>query len=79
MAEPMRTVSLKLPEDLDRVLSKLARQRRSTRSALLREAIEVLIRQQASSVTELAEDLAGCLSGSKDLSSSAKHLARYGE
>jgi predicted transcriptional regulator len=79
MAEPMRTISLKIPEELDRVLSKLARRRRSTRSALLREAVEVLIRQQASSVTELADDLAGSLSGSKDLSSSAKHLAGYGE
>jgi metal-responsive CopG/Arc/MetJ family transcriptional regulator len=79
MAEPMRTISLKLPEDLDRVLSKLAKRRGSTRSALLREAVEVLIRQHASSVGELADDLAGSLSGPKDLSSAAKHLAGYGE
>lgn len=79
MAEPMRTISLKLPEDLDRVLIELARRRRSTRSALLREAVEVLIRQHARTVADLADDLAGSLSGPKNLSSSAKHMSGYGE
>ena len=38
MANPMRTVSFKLPEQLDDVLSELARRRKSSRSAVVREA-----------------------------------------
>lgn len=79
MGEPMRTVSLKLPEDLDEALTELARRRQSSRSALLREAVEALTRKHCKSVAELAGDLAGSLSGPKDLSSSPGHMSSYGE
>lgn len=68
----MRTVSVKLPEDLDQALSKLARRRHSTRSALVREAIEALTRSQSGSVLEHAEDLAGSVEGT----SRSFHCAR---
>jgi predicted transcriptional regulator len=75
----MRTVSFKLPEELDRALSDLARRRHSTRSALVREAIEKLTRDQAGSVLALAADLAGSVEGPSDLSTSPKHMTGYGK
>jgi predicted transcriptional regulator len=79
VAEPMRTVSFKLPEELDRALSDLARRRHSTRSALVREAIEKLTRDQPGSVLALAADLAGSVEGPSDLSTSPKHMTGYGK
>jgi Arc/MetJ-type ribon-helix-helix transcriptional regulator len=77
----MRTVTFKLPPDLDRKLTKAARQRRTSRSAVVREALEALggaPEKAATSVTEAAGDLVGKLSGPSDLSSSTRHLAGYG-
>lgn len=79
MAEPMRTVSFKLPQDLDKALSDLARRRHSTRSALVREAIEALTRDRAGSVLSLAADLVGAVEGPSDLSASPKHISGYGK
>lgn len=79
MPEPMSSASLKLPKELDRALTELARRRRSSRSALLREAVESLARQEHRSVTKLAADLVGCLEGPRDLSTSHRHLRGYGE
>ncbi len=79
MGEPMRTVSVKLPEELDRALTELAKRRCASRSALLREALEAFTRHQARSVAEAASDLAGSLEGPEDLSSSPQHMSGYGE
>ena len=73
----MRTISLKLPEDLDHELSELAKRRGETRSMLIREAIAVYTRKGRRSVAELAEDLAGSLDGPSDLST--QYLSGYGE
>jgi predicted transcriptional regulator len=75
----MRVVSLKLPKELDQELTKIARRRNASRSAVLREALESLTRGPKRSVTAAAGDLVGSLRGPRDLSSSAKHLAGYGE
>jgi predicted transcriptional regulator len=75
----MRTVSFKLPEDLDDALTELARRRNSSRSALLREALEALAQGPRRSVTSLAQDLAGSVEGPRDLASNAKHMAGYGK
>ncbi len=69
----MRATSLKLPESLDRKLTELAARRRTTRSALFREALEAYTAEPSRSVTSLASDLAGSLAGPRDLST-AKHL-----
>lgn len=79
MANPMRTVSVKLSERLDDALSDLARRRRSTRSALVREALEALATGRRRSVTTLVDELVGTLDGSVDLSTNPKHMTGYGK
>jgi predicted transcriptional regulator len=75
----MRIVSLKLPANLDRELTKIARRRNASRSAVLREALESFARGSQRSVTAAAADLVGSLRGPRDLSTSPKHLSGYGE
>ena len=79
MANPMRTVSFKLPEALDEALSDLARRRKSSRSALVREALEVLATGGRRSVTAVVDELIGALDGPADLSTNRKHLSGYGK
>jgi Arc/MetJ-type ribon-helix-helix transcriptional regulator len=79
MTKPMRTVSFKLPGDLDEQLNQLARTRRASRSALVREAIESLAKGKRRSVTALAGDLVGSVEGPSDLATHRKHLAGYGK
>ena len=74
----MRAISLKLPEDLDRRLTELAERRKTSRSALLREALETFAAQPARSVTSVAGELVGSLDGPPDLSTASRHLAGYG-
>lgn len=75
----MRTISVKLPEVLDRELTELARQRHSTRSALVREALEAMVQAHPRSVAAVAGELIGAVDGPADLSSSPDHLVGYGE
>lgn len=79
MANPMRTVSFKLPEALDEALSDLARRRKSSRSALVREALEALASSGRKSVTAVVDELVGAVDGPKDLSSNPKHMSGYGK
>jgi hypothetical protein len=72
-----RAVSLKLPPSLDARLTTLARLRRTSRSAVLRDALEAFD-ASTRSVTEASGDLVGCVSGPVDLSSSRRHMAGYG-
>jgi len=78
MAAPMRTVSFKLPEDLDNALNELARTRRLSRSALVREALESLKKGNRRSVTALAGELVGSVDGPSDLATNRKHMSGYG-
>jgi metal-responsive CopG/Arc/MetJ family transcriptional regulator len=75
----MRVVSFKLPDDLDRALTRMARERRATRSEVLREALETFARGSDRSVTTAAGDLVGSLTGPRDLSTNPKHMAGYGK
>ena len=79
MANPMRTVSFKLPEHLDDALSDLARRRKSSRSALVREAVQSLASGKRRSVTAMVDELVGPLDGLADLSTNPKHLSGYGK
>ena len=75
----MRIVSIKLPADLDRELTDLARRRRLTRSAVVREALDSYARGPRRSVTSTAGGLVGVLKGGPtDLSTGGRHLAGYG-
>lgn len=79
MANPMRTVSFKLPEALDEALTELARRRKSSRSALVREALEGLATTGRRSVTTVVDELIGDLDGPVDLSTNPKHMRGYGK
>ncbi len=75
----MRTVSFKLPEALDDALSELARRRKSSRSALVRDALEVLTSGGRRSVTAAVDELIKALDGPTDLSTSPRHMGGYGK
>jgi len=79
----VKTVSLKLPEALDARLAAAARQRRTSKSAVVRDALETLFasRQETGRRTclELAADLAGCVEGPGDLSVNKKYLDGFGQ
>lgn len=78
MPTPMRTVSFKLPEDLNDALNELARSRGSSRSAVVREALEFLAKGKRRSVTSLAGNLVGSVEGPTDLATHRKHMSEYG-
>jgi metal-responsive CopG/Arc/MetJ family transcriptional regulator len=79
MASLMRTVSVKLSERLDDALSDLARRRKSSRSALVREALEALATGKRRSVTTLVDELVGTFEGPTDLATHPKHMTGYGK
>lgn len=75
----MRIVTVKLPDDLDRALELLARRQGSSRSAVIRQALEAFTRDRGWSVGALAADLAGSVEGPRDLSTASEHMTGYGE
>ena len=77
----MRTVSLKLPDQLDQKITAIARRKRSNRSVVIREALEAFTasRSKELSVTAAAGDLVGAFEGPADLSTAAEHMAGYGK
>jgi predicted transcriptional regulator len=78
----VKTLTVKVPEVLDARLSALARRRRVKRSAIVRRALARYLSQgdagDAGSFLELAGDLAGCVSGPRDLSVGERHMRGYG-
>ena len=79
MRSQMRTVSFKLPEELDEALDELARARGASRSALVREALEALAKGKRRSVTAVAGKLVGSVNGPSDLATNRKHMSGYGK
>jgi predicted transcriptional regulator len=75
----MRTVSIELPVRQDDDLSQRARRRNSTRSALLREALEALAKGRRHSVTAATDEILEPFEGRADLSMNPKHLGGYGK
>lgn len=79
----MKTLSLKIPESLLERLDSTAMRKGESRSALLREAIEMAINEknksQAESCMELAKDLAGSVTGPEDLSFNKDRMEEYGK
>lgn len=79
----MSTISLKLPERLLELLEKESRTRRTTKSSLVREALEKSLspRSPGSEATcyDLARDLAGSVKGlPRDLATNPKHMEGFG-
>lgn len=83
-ATVMRTISLKLPDDLLAQLESEAKARRVTKSWLVRESLERALRQQAPggavSCYDLARDLAGTMKGlPEDLADSSRYMGGFGQ
>jgi Arc/MetJ-type ribon-helix-helix transcriptional regulator len=79
----MTTISLKIPEELIARMDALAHANRTSRSALLREALEEKLMQSARktppSLFERSADLCGKgSSGLGDLASHPRHLEGFG-
>lgn len=75
----MKTVSFKLPAELDDALTKLARARKTSRSSLVREALAAYAVAGRASVTASVDAMTSGVNGPRDLSSNPKHMARYGK
>jgi Arc/MetJ-type ribon-helix-helix transcriptional regulator len=80
----MQTISLKLPETLLADLEKETRLRRTSKSALVRAALERELAparaKKKPSCYDLARDLAGSLKGlPKDIATNPKYLEGFGE
>jgi len=78
----MKTITLRLPEGLDIRLAAAAEKMRTSKSDVVRRAIEAFLEHrgtpQAVSCLELARDLAGCLEGPGDLSCNQRRLKGHG-
>jgi predicted transcriptional regulator len=74
----MKAISLKLPEELDNKVTQIAARRKTTRSAVLREAIEAYAGKAKQSVTAAAGDWVGCVEGPRDLSTNPRHMDGFG-
>lgn len=78
----MTTVSLKMPEALEQKLARVAQRRGSSKSDVMREALERFLDTSAShpdSCLDLASDLIGCVEGPADLSHNKAHLEGFGK
>ena len=78
----MKTISLRLSDELDALLEALRAERGTSKSELVREALEEYTRGESGrrpgSCLDLASDLAGSLAGPEDLASNKRHLKGYG-
>lgn len=80
----MKTISLKLSKTLDAKLASAAKQQGTTKSAIVRAALEQYLARHAEpppeSVASFAKDLVGCVSGGpSDLSYNKKYLEGLGQ
>ena len=77
----MRTMSLKLPDDMDERLEARARGLGTTKSEITREALARLLESERApglSCFDLVRDLVGTARGPGDLASNKKRLRGYG-
>lgn len=79
----MKTIAIKLPEDLLARIREAAKNRGETRSAIMREALQDYFSgrkdQNDLSCLDLAGDLAGSLEGPSDLSTNPGYMNDYGK
>jgi predicted DNA-binding protein len=79
----MRTISVKLPDELLARLTRQARDRRVTKSSIVRDSLEKGLHEplhaDAVSCYDLARDLAGTVKGlPKDLADNPKYMEGFG-
>lgn len=78
----MRTISLKLEDGLDQRLVAAARMQRTSKSKLVRTAIQAWLDEKrigVGSCLDLARDLVGSAEGPSDLSTNPRHMKRFGK
>jgi predicted transcriptional regulator len=79
----MRTISLKLPDDLLSQLDTEAKARQVTKSQIVRESLENAFHKESSDVAscyDLARDLAGMVKGlPSDLAENPKYMDDFGQ
>lgn len=77
----MRTISLKLPDDVDDRLEARAKELGVTKSEFTRRAIALQLERksrQGPSCLDLVRDIVGAARGPRDLASNKQHLRGYG-
>ena len=78
----MKTLTVKVPEELDLKLTAVAAKRRESKSALIRAALDHIVKSSEAitpnSCLDMAKDLVGSVEGPSDLSYNKKHLNGYG-
>ncbi len=79
----MKSITLRLPDNLCQTVERMARNMNVTKSEVVREAIGIYIarNEDAEPVSFLAQasDLIGGVAGPRNLSSMAKRMKGYGE
>jgi predicted DNA-binding protein len=79
----MKSVSLKLPDDLHARLAQLSQQRGSAKSVIVRDALEAYLSGAKNgkqlSIAELAADLIGSIEGPSDLATNPKYMRGFGQ
>lgn len=78
----MKTLSVKLPSALAAQLNALARRRKTSKSALMRQAVEKFLAAQGArrgSLLDRIRDLVGCVEGPGDLSVNKKYFRDFGK
>jgi hypothetical protein len=79
----MKTLTVKVPEDLDLKLAAAAAKRGESKSDLIRTALESIVTANEAiipnSCLDLAKDIVGSVEGPSDLSHNKKHLKGYGQ
>jgi predicted DNA-binding protein len=78
----MKTISLKVPDEMNAKLEVRARRTGKSKSDITREALAVFLDETKKkgevSCLDLVKDLAGRVHGPKDLASNKKYLRDYG-
>jgi hypothetical protein len=79
----MKTISLKLPTPLHVRLARAAKQKRQSKSELVRAALEQYLNGESAarpkSAYELLKPWIGCVSGPGDLSTNPKYMEDFGK
>jgi predicted DNA-binding protein len=75
----MKTLTMKVPEELLAWLENESKRANRAKSAVVREILQRHQRAQARSALDMAADLCGCVqSGVRDLARNKKHLKGFG-
>ena len=76
----MKTITVKLPPELDDKLEALARKINKTKSVVVRLALEEILRRPGGpSAHDLLENFCGRIGTTKDLSTNQKYMSDYGK